>query len=224
MRKSIAVAHRDSSAHTQSAISEAMLHSMAVHQESYAAKTHKKTIYKGLRAVGAVQCLQGEEGRPGLPGTSQSSPSRLEDDESSTINDPSPSDIEMAPPESSAASVSAYEEDEEAWLPSKMKTASSRPPPSPLPVKKMAPQKHNPGGGFLRFEKPLKAVDPAEWPLGYTREERVLRGIILPSRNKFTVEQLQTAFRYLGGYRRSDVSASFLETFKMYLRMWLTKP
>lgn len=96
-------------------------------------------------------------------------------------------------------SVSDDEEDEESWLPSRMKTASSVPT---LPVKKMTPQKSIPGAGFLRFEKPLRAVDPADWPKEYIREERVLRGINLPSRNKFTADQLQTAFRYLGGYRR----------------------
>ncbi|KAK3757717.1 hypothetical protein RRG08_066192 [Elysia crispata] len=38
MRKSVAIAHRESTSEIQSAISEAMLHSMAVHRESYAAK------------------------------------------------------------------------------------------------------------------------------------------------------------------------------------------
>ncbi|KAK3736180.1 hypothetical protein RRG08_009895 [Elysia crispata] len=58
MRESVAIAHRESTSEIQSAISEAMLHSMAVHRESYAAKAHQSTIYKGLKAVGSVQCLQ----------------------------------------------------------------------------------------------------------------------------------------------------------------------
>ncbi|XP_076467083.1 uncharacterized protein LOC143298199 [Babylonia areolata] len=52
MRKSVAVAHRESPAEVQNAISEAMLHSLIVHKESYAGKTHHSTVYKGLRAVG----------------------------------------------------------------------------------------------------------------------------------------------------------------------------
>lgn len=72
---------------------------------------------------------------------------------------------------------------------------------TPLP---RSPQTTNiiQGAGFVRFEKPLKAVDPADWPQEFTREERELQGILLPPRNKFTTEQLQTVFRYLGGYRR----------------------
>ena len=30
-----------------------MMHSIEVHRESYAAKAHQSTIYKGLKAVGA---------------------------------------------------------------------------------------------------------------------------------------------------------------------------
>ncbi|XP_076439206.1 uncharacterized protein LOC143278190 isoform X2 [Babylonia areolata] len=149
MRKSVAVAHRESPAEVQNAISEAMLHSLIVHKESYAGKTHHSTVYKGLRAVGAVQTLQVVEEEPGPSGLNQSS---MDDQPGPSVNQssmddqPGPSQTPVSPPPASARKQ------------------------SPAPVSKSM-------GTLLRFQKPLKPVCAEEWPQKYTREERVLRAV-----------------------------------------------
>ena len=60
MRKGVAVAFREAPTETQSAISQAMLHTPKVHGDYYADLVREAAVLKGLRAVGAVQCLQNQ--------------------------------------------------------------------------------------------------------------------------------------------------------------------
>ena len=67
------------------------------------------------------------------------------------------------------------------------------------------------GAGLIRFSKHLKMVDPeGTWPKEYVREKRILLGINLSSRNKFSTHQLQIAFLYLGAYRGQYVPADLV--------------
>ncbi|KAK3708695.1 hypothetical protein RRG08_010847 [Elysia crispata] len=66
----------------------------------------------------------------------------------------------------------------------------------------MLPISHVPKDMLIKFSKPMAAVELIKWPQEYTREGAVLKGMFVPSRNKFTVKQLQLTFKYLGGYRR----------------------
>ncbi|KAK3735203.1 hypothetical protein RRG08_010323, partial [Elysia crispata] len=193
MRKSVAIAHRESTCEVQTAISEAMMHSMAVHRESYAAKAHQSTIYKGLKAVGAVQCLQdsascstNREKTPDVPSSEEEMDSV--DDEEPIVPQHSISNDDNNP---------------------NLRHLLSSDDAPPLPQSSLSddvpetPQSsHVPKDVFITFPKPMAAVDLTKWPQEYTREGAVLKGMFVPSRNKLTMKELQLVFKYLGGYRR----------------------
>ena len=156
MRKSVAIAHRESTSEVQSAISEAMMHSMAVHRESYAAKAHQSTIYKGLKAVGAVQCLQdsascstNREKTPDVPSS--------EEEMESVDDGQSTSDDEPIVPQQSISNDDNY--------PHLRHLLSSDDVP-PVPQNSLSghvpetPQSsHVPKDEFITFPKPMAAVD-----------------------------------------------------------------
>lgn len=201
MRKSVAIAHRESTCEVQSAISEAMLHSMAVHRESYAAKAHQSTIYKGLKAVGAVQCLQdsascstNREKTPDVPSS--------EEEMDSVDDGQSRSDDEPIVPQHSISNDGNNRN-------LRHLISSDDVPPVPQnslsdDVPETLQSSYVPKNELITFPKPMAAVDLTKWPREYTRQGAVLKGMFVPSRNKFTMKELQLTFKYLGAYRRKQ--------------------
>ena len=81
--------------------------------------------------------------------------------------------------------------------------------PDRQPAAKTLPQEQADQDGIYWIKEPTAAVALEEWPSQYMRENRPLKGLRVPLRNKFSARQLSQCFKYLGGYRRrSTVPAS----------------
>ena len=217
VRKGVAITHREDPDEVQAALSEAMLHTPSVHKKWYATLKRKATTLKGLRAAGSIQVMHSPASSAPSTSSLPNQPSTSGQKEKGLSSRQNQLGLSLKKTKTSKTGVAVdkvkkkhqqqcdkdrahieeeEEEEEEDW-----------------PRKKI-PQK--PFSDILRFEVPLNPVEPDKWPQEYTREPRMLRGMHVCSRNKFTADQLQLAFRYLGGYRRkSSVPAGLINRLKL---------